>query len=132
MGKISLSCYLVPWENRGYSKCCLSLSVETLHQSGIKFPIGNFTGVPIMNFVPDWEYKIVNQSGLQTTSSENRYYCARMIALSKKKSLKGVFWASLNPLRKTKVCKTKVVIQNSLSNATMNIMRDHTKIQKCQ
>ena len=41
------------------------------HLCGIKFLTGNFTGVPIMNFRPDCESEIVNQSGLQTNSSEN-------------------------------------------------------------
>ena len=36
-----------------------------------KFLIGNFTGVLIMNFVPDWESEIVNQFHLQTSLSEN-------------------------------------------------------------
>ena len=30
-----------------------------------KDPDGNFIGVLIMNFFPDWESEIVNQSGLQ-------------------------------------------------------------------
>lgn len=42
----SLCCYLLPWENRAYAKCC-PLSVGTLHQSRITFLIGNFTRVPI-------------------------------------------------------------------------------------
>ena len=39
---------------------------------GNKVPlIGNFTGVAIVNFIPDWESETVNnQSGLQTNSSE--------------------------------------------------------------
>ena len=37
----------------------------------IKFLIGNFNGVPIMNFIQDWESEIVNQFGLQTKPSEN-------------------------------------------------------------
>ena len=35
------------------NNCCLLLSVGKLHPSGIKFLIGNFTGVPIFNFIPD-------------------------------------------------------------------------------
>ena len=39
---------------------------------GNKVPlIGNFTGVAIVNFIPDWESETVNnQSGLLTNSSE--------------------------------------------------------------
>ena len=33
--------------------------------------IGNFSGAPIMNFIPDWESEIVNQSGVQTSLSQN-------------------------------------------------------------
>ena len=45
------------------------LSVATLRPSEIKFLIGIFTGVPIINFILDWESEIANQSGLQTNSS---------------------------------------------------------------
>ena len=41
------------------------MSVGTLRRSGIKFLIGNFTEVPVMNFILDWESEIVIQSGLQ-------------------------------------------------------------------
>ena len=42
-----------------------------ISQSEIKFVIGNFTGVSIMNFISDWESEIVHQSVRQTNSSEN-------------------------------------------------------------
>ena len=41
------------------------MSVGALHQSGIKFLIENFTRLTIMNFIPDWESEIANQSGLK-------------------------------------------------------------------
>ena len=37
-----------------------------------------------MNLIPDWESEIVNQSGLQTDSSENWCYCGNVTALQKK------------------------------------------------
>ena len=57
--------------NRKYTNWCLLLSVRRLRQPGNNFLIGNFTGVPIVNFIPDWESEILNQSGLQRDSSEN-------------------------------------------------------------
>ena len=42
------------------------LLVGTLHWSEIKFLIGSFTGVPIMNFILDCESEIVNPFCLQT------------------------------------------------------------------
>ena len=78
---ILLCCYLMPWESRGYTKYCFLLSVGTFHQSEIKFLIGKFTWVSIMNFIPDWESDFVHQSGLQTNSSGNWCYCAKMTAL---------------------------------------------------
>ena len=45
------------------------LSVGLFHLSRIL--IGNFAGVLILNFVPDWESEILNQSSLPTNSSEN-------------------------------------------------------------
>ena len=47
------------------------LSVGTLHRSGIKFLIGDFTGAPITNFVPVWEFQILNQSNIQRISSQS-------------------------------------------------------------
>ena len=47
------------------------LSVGTLHRSRIKFLIGDFTGASFTNFVPVWEFEIVNQSDLQRISSES-------------------------------------------------------------
>ena len=32
-----------------------------------KVPNREFTGVPIMNFMPDWEFENLNQCGLQKT-----------------------------------------------------------------
>ena len=37
----------------------------------------NFTGVPIRNFIPDWEPDIVNQPGQQTYLSANLCYCSK-------------------------------------------------------
>ena len=53
----------------------------TLDQSGVIFLIGNLTGVSIMIFNQDWEYEIVNQSGLQTNLSKNWCYCLKMRGL---------------------------------------------------
>ena len=61
---------LLSSENGKYTNCCNLLSVGRLRPSGIKFLIGNFTGVQIVNFILDWEYEIVNQSGLQTISEK--------------------------------------------------------------
>ena len=36
----------------------------------IKFLIGNFTGVPILNSIPGWQSEIVNQSGMQANPSK--------------------------------------------------------------
>ena len=66
-----LCCYPMPWKNCGYIKYCLLLSFRTLHQSEIKFLIGSFIGVAIMNFISDWEDETVDPTGLQTNSSEN-------------------------------------------------------------
>ena len=70
----------LPLNNREYTNCCLLLSVGTLRRLEINFLIGNFTGGPIINFIPDWESEIVNQSGLKTHLSENLDYCAKMRA----------------------------------------------------
>ena len=67
-----LSCYyLLPRENRGYAKCCPLLSVGTHDPSGIKFLIGNFTEVLLVNFILDWEIEIVNHPALETDSAKN-------------------------------------------------------------
>ena len=65
-----LCCYLLPWKNRGYQVLSFIVSRNTLPIRS-KFPDRKFTGVPIMNFIPDWESEITNQSGLQTSPSEN-------------------------------------------------------------
>ena len=79
----------------------------------IKFLIGNFNGVPIMNFIQDWESEIVNQFGLQTKPSENWCYYSKMRTFKKKTiSLKNVLQASRNPVTKRKTYGTKVVIHN--------------------
>ena len=41
----------------------------------------NFFGVPIMNFIPNWESQIVNQPSNQKSSSENQCHCAKVGAL---------------------------------------------------
>ena len=46
------------------------VSRETLHRSRIKGLVWNYTGVPIMNFIPDLQSKIV-KSSLQINLSEN-------------------------------------------------------------
>lgn len=56
--------YLLPQENGGYTKFGPLLSVGTL-------PIWYFIGMSIVNFIPAWKSEIVNQSDLQTNSSEN-------------------------------------------------------------
>ena len=84
MGKIPLCCYLLLWENREYAKCFFLLSVGIFCQKEVNFLLGNFTGEPIMNLILDWESEIVNQSGLQTDSSENWCYCGNVTALQKK------------------------------------------------
>ena len=62
MGKMLLCCcYLLSLEDREYTKSYPVLSVWTLHRLGIKFLIGNFAGLSIMNFITESE--IVNQSG---------------------------------------------------------------------
>ena len=104
----------LPLNNREYTNCCLLLSVGTFRRLEIKFLIGNFTGGPIINFIPDWESEIVNQSGLKTHLSENLDYCAKMRAFQKKIfSLKDFFQAIRNTVRKRiLVYKTQAVIQN--------------------
>ena len=63
MGKMWWCCYyLLPLEDREYTKSCPILSVRTLHRLGIKFLIGDFAGMSIMNFITESE--IVNQPGL--------------------------------------------------------------------
>ena len=52
-----------------------------IHRSWIKFINWNFFGVPIMNFVPNWESQIVNQPSNQKNSSENQCYRAKVGAL---------------------------------------------------
>ena len=52
-----------------------------IHRSWIKFMYWNFFGVPIMNFVPNWESQIVNQPSNQKNSSENQCYRAKVGAL---------------------------------------------------
>ena len=49
MGKVSLSCYLLRKENRGYVKFCSLFTVETLHPPGIKLRIEDFIGVLLMS-----------------------------------------------------------------------------------
>ena len=113
-GKTPWCCYLLSWENRKHTSCCFLLSVGRLRRSGIKFLIGNFTGVPIVNFIPDWESETVNQSGLQTILSKNWCCYAKVRAPWEKKtiSLKDFFSSKLKYFKKV-VYKEKVVIQNS-------------------
>ena len=44
---------------------------DILHRRRIKFRTGNFIGVPIINFNPDWKLEIIVQFVRQTSSSEN-------------------------------------------------------------
>ena len=110
MGKMVLCCYRLLWKNCEHTK-----SIGTLHWSGIKFLIRNFTEVRIMNFIPHWESEIVNQSGLPKYLSENQCYCAKMRALEKENNFTEGFFiqVSRNPVRKRKVYKMMPVIQNS-------------------
>ena len=64
-----------------YQVLPLAVSREILHQSRIWCLIWNFTGVPIMNFIPDWESVTVNQSCLQIHSLKNWCYCKKKRAL---------------------------------------------------
>ena len=82
---------LLPWENSGCTKFCFLLSFRIFHWLWMMFLIRNFTGVLIMNFIPDWESEIVNQSGLQTNLSENWCYYAKMRTL-KKHFIDGFFF----------------------------------------
>ena len=80
-----------------------------------KVPDRKFTEVPIMNFIPDWESETVNQSGLQTNSSENLCYCAKMRALQEKTvSLKDSF------LGKSKSSKKKESSQDEDSDTKVS------------
>ena len=67
-----------------------------------------------MNFTLDWEYEIVDQSGLQSNSWENWYYCPETRTLQKKKSFteRFFFQESRNPVRKRKFSKMEAVTQN--------------------
>ena len=116
-------CYLLPLEDREYTKSCPILSVRTLHRLGIKFLIGNFAGMSIMNFITASE--IVNQPGLQTNLSRNWWItsiswqiCQEMLLRKDESSSeknfhqKIFFQTSWNPVRKKKVCKVTVVRQN--------------------
>ena len=81
MGKMPLCCYILSRKLFGYNKYCLLLSAVALYWSAMKFLIGNFSGVPNMNFILDWESEIANQSGLQVSLSENWCYYAKMRVL---------------------------------------------------
>ena len=54
-----------------YQVLSFVVSRDTSHRSEIMLLVGNFTGVMVMNFIPDWESVIVNQSGQQINLSEN-------------------------------------------------------------
>ena len=54
-----------------YQVLSFAVSRDTSHRSEIMLLVGNFTGVMVMNFIPDWESVIVNQSGQQINLSEN-------------------------------------------------------------
>ena len=82
---------LQPWENCGCTKFCFLLSFRIFHWLWIMFLIRNFTGVLIVNFIPDWESETVNQSGLQTNLSEDWCYYAKMRTL-KKRFIDGFFF----------------------------------------
>lgn len=43
----------------------LTCKFGAIHRSGIKLLIGNFNGMWIMSFIPDWVSEILNQSGLR-------------------------------------------------------------------
>ena len=65
-----------------------------------------------MNFIPDWESEIANQSGLKFVR-KLMLLRKNKISLEKKTvSLTDFYQASRNPVRKKKLNKTKVVIQN--------------------
>lgn len=54
-----------------YQVLSFVVSRDTSHRTGIMLLVGNFTGVMVMNFIPDWESVIGNQSGQQINLSEN-------------------------------------------------------------
>ena len=114
MGKMLLCCcYLLPLEDREYTKSYPVLSVWTLHRLGIKFLIGNSAGLSIMNFITESE--IVNQPGLETNLSGNWritsvswQICQQMLlrkdeSSSEKFFHRNIFFqTSWNPVRKRK------------------------------
>ena len=86
MEKIYLHCYLLLQENLRYANSCPLISVKTLHQSGMKFQIGNFTGLLNIKSIPGWESEIVNQLCQQTSLSQNLCYCPKMKALKQEEN----------------------------------------------
>ena len=92
-----LCCYLLSWENRGYTRCCLLLSVGTSE-------IGN------------WKSEIVNQTGLLTNSSEIDVITQKWVLFRKTKvSFKGVFSSKSKSCKKNERLQDKgtKLIQNS-------------------
>ena len=71
MEKTCLSVYLLPWKYCGYIKLCPLLSVPDTSLIRNKTPDGNFIGLLIMNFIPDWESDTVSWTGLQINLSQN-------------------------------------------------------------
>ena len=107
-------CYLIPWENHGYSKCCLLLSVGTFHRSGIKFLIENFVGTSIMNFIPDLNLKLYIRMVCRQIRLKIDVIAEKWELFRKKKTVlvKDFYQKGQNPVSK-KVYKSKVVIHSS-------------------
>ena len=103
MGKMPLLCYLLPREDREYTKCYPILSVGTIHRLNNQFLMGNFTGVPIMNFIPDWESDIVNKPGLKLLRRKESSLEKKIV------STKDFIQASQNLVRKRNVYRMRVV-----------------------
>ena len=51
------------------------------HFSEVKLMTGNFTGVPIMNIIPDWESEVVDHPGLKKKKTKNKKNPRRLMLL---------------------------------------------------
>ena len=106
-----ICCYLLAWQNRGSNKCYLLLWIGELHRLGIKFLIGSFTGVSILNFIPDCESKLY----ISLVCVEIDVIAQNWGLFRKKNivSVKDFSQTSGNSVRKMKVYKMKVLILSS-------------------
>ena len=101
---ILLCCYLMPRENRGYTKCCLLLSVGAFHRSSVDHEF--FSRLEIWNCTSVWS--------ADKFIWELMLLCKTESSLEKRKQFhwRIFFQTSRNSVYK-RVCKAKVVIQNS-------------------